>query len=105
FPAAVRVRVEREHVANAVSLDVAADRVAGLLDAADLLGRLPGAPGPGGSSRDKGRHACVPNDVDLVLEGRGGAVVRPHDLPADVRLVARPRRFEIPGPAPVWRSG
>ena len=112
FPAAsiVMVRIEREYVTGAVRLDVAAPGAARHLSVADPLGRLPGAARAGGSSCNKGNrgvcgrwHLCMPNDVDLVLEGRGLAVVRPHDRPVGGGLRSRQRGLEIPGGAAVCR--
>src|SRR5690349_4876170 len=97
------LRPKDEDIAGAVCLDVPADRRPGRLGAGDLDRRLPGSAQTRGPPRDEGRDALVPGDVDLVLEGRTGAVVNPHDLAVNSRLAARGRPLEAPGRTAVGR--
>src|SRR4029077_11910974 len=81
---------ESENLAGGVGLDVPADAGALGLEAADLDGTTPGAgrPRPRVPVHEH-RPTVVPDDVDIVLEVRALAVVRPHHLLVGDRLGAR----------------
>ena len=94
-PPAHRIGPKGENVARTVRLDVAADSSAGGLGAAYLQWCLP-RPRRSGAAIDEHRVVVVPNDVDVVLVGRGRAVIHPHHLLVGGRLRSRYGRIKRP---------